>query len=83
MLQAHALRNWSSHFKEVYLHSMDHSESWIDQISFEYATEGVIIFPFQTWKSAKGAFRIEHNQTVIIIFLWNEEIDTHEDAYGL
>jgi hypothetical protein len=69
---------WNSLFIEIYLQSMDPSESWIDQISFEYAIDGVIIFTFCTLKPVEGTFRMEYDQRVIIRFLWNDGVDAHE-----
>jgi hypothetical protein len=57
---------------------VDPSETEIDQVGFECATDGLIIFPFYTLNFFKGTFRIEHDQRVIIRFLWNERINTHE-----
>jgi hypothetical protein len=57
---------------------VDPSESEIDQIDFEYATGGIIIFLSCILKSVKGTFRMEYDQRVIIRFLWKEGIDAHE-----
>jgi hypothetical protein len=55
----------------------------VDQIGFEYVTDGVIIFPFCILKAVKGTFRIEYDQRVIIRFLWNERINAHKITHGL
>jgi hypothetical protein len=61
---------------------MDSSESQINQIDFEYATDGLIIFSSCTLKSVKGTFRMESDQRVIVRFLLNEGIDAHKITHG-
>jgi hypothetical protein len=68
---------------EFYLQSVDPSESQIDQIGFEHATNGIIIFPFCTLKSVKSTFQMEYDQRVIIRFLWNDGIDAHKSTHRL
>jgi hypothetical protein len=62
---------------------MDPSENQIDQIGFEYATDGVIIFSFCTLTFVKDTFRKEYDQKMIIRFLWNGRIDVHKIAHRL
>jgi hypothetical protein len=54
---------------------VDPSGSEIDQISFEHAIYGIIIFSFCTWKSMNDMFRIEYDQRMTIKFPLNEKAD--------
>jgi hypothetical protein len=62
----------------VYLDSVQHSASSIDQIGFDCVAFFKIIFPFWTVKSVKGLVMIEYDQRVIIRFLWNERMDANQ-----
>jgi hypothetical protein len=42
-----------------------------------------MIFPVWILKSVKSSIRMEHDQRVIIKFLWNEEADTRQIAARL
>jgi hypothetical protein len=59
---------------------VDPSESYIDQIGFEYMIDAVIIFSSFILKSVKITFRIEYDQRVIINCLLNERNDTRDTA---
>jgi hypothetical protein len=47
---------------------------------FQDATDAIISFPFCTLKSVKDTFRMDHDQRVIIKFLFNEKADARDIA---
>jgi hypothetical protein len=73
---------WSSPFKLAHLYSLDPSESEIDQIEFNCVAFKNDL-PGLDLKIRENTFGIDHDQRVIIKFLWNEEVDAHQIAARL
>jgi hypothetical protein len=74
---------WISAFTEICVRSVNHPESQIDQINFQYVIDGIIISPFSTLKFVKDGCGNESDQRVIIRNLWNEGIHAHEITHRL
>jgi hypothetical protein len=57
---------------------MDGLENQTDRIDFNPTVDSIIIFLLCTFKYVNETFRIEYDQRMIIIFLYNEGINDHD-----